>query len=302
MDYTLSPLERVHKIWYAVFIIRIWRNYIVSREDLSLKENFLTLNCYVCIELNAHSLILLLLHLKQTNSSNFFLPHLFGSQQCESLFRQIRSFTSTYSTVANCSVKEILSRVSKIQLQSEISFKYNCFKFPRLGHNHLKIIKSEMPSQEEISSQIEKCMEDAIHDAVQIGLLEKGDATHKSTLKCKIKPYVPNASSRKQFSNSNASCRRTEKQLPLLSNITLKNFADKFGNKNIAENSPYTEVFGSKIRRIIVKKTSLCWLLREESQKLSTDRLRRVQTSVRENRPKTLHFNLYTNKNHKKFK
>lgn len=146
MNHTLSPIERVNKIWYAVFMIRIWRHYVLSQKDLTLGENFLTLNCYVCIELNAHSLVLLLLYLNKAHMPHLFLPHLFGSQQCEAIFRQIRSFTSTYSTVANCSVKEILSRISKILLQSEISFNYNSFKFPRLGHHHLKIFKQEMPT------------------------------------------------------------------------------------------------------------------------------------------------------------
>lgn len=29
----LTPLERVNKIWYAVFMIRIWRQFIVSTSN-----------------------------------------------------------------------------------------------------------------------------------------------------------------------------------------------------------------------------------------------------------------------------
>lgn len=117
----LTRLERTNKMFYAVFMIRIWRDFIVSTNKLTLKENFLSLHCYTCIELNAHSLVLCLLYLRKENLSNLFHTLLFGSQQCESLFRQLRSMTTTYSTVINCSVKEILERISKIHFQNEIT-------------------------------------------------------------------------------------------------------------------------------------------------------------------------------------
>lgn len=99
MDVKLSPLERVKKIWNSIFILRIWRGYILSTKELTLKDNYMTLNCLTCIELNAHGLVMMLIYLKENNLSHLFKPHLFNSQQCESLFRLIRSFTSTYSTV-----------------------------------------------------------------------------------------------------------------------------------------------------------------------------------------------------------
>lgn len=120
MNPDLTPLERVEKIWFSLFVIRIWRQYILSTKKLTLKNNFLTQYSYICIELNAHSLLLLIVYLKEKNMSKLFKPDLFSSQPCESLFRRIRSYTSTYSTVANCTVKEILDRMNKIQLQIDI--------------------------------------------------------------------------------------------------------------------------------------------------------------------------------------
>lgn len=64
MDDSLLPLERVNKIWYSIFLVRIWRNYILNRK-LPLKNNFLTSNCYSCLEINAHTLILILLYVKK---------------------------------------------------------------------------------------------------------------------------------------------------------------------------------------------------------------------------------------------
>lgn len=37
MNNELSPLERIYKIWYAVFIIRIWRAFIVSKKNIIVK-------------------------------------------------------------------------------------------------------------------------------------------------------------------------------------------------------------------------------------------------------------------------
>lgn len=95
-------------------MLRIWRNFVVSQKSLTLKKNFMTVNCYSCVELNAHSLIISLIRLKENNMDNFFFPSSLDSQPCEGIFRQVRSFTTTYSTVANCSVKDTLERIIKI--------------------------------------------------------------------------------------------------------------------------------------------------------------------------------------------
>lgn len=119
-NHNLTPLERIEKIWFSLFVIRIWRQHILSTKGLTLKNNFLTQYTYVCIELNAHSLVSLIVYFKEKNMSKLFMPKLFSSQPCESFFRTIRSYTSTFSTVANCTVKEILDRMNKLQLQSDI--------------------------------------------------------------------------------------------------------------------------------------------------------------------------------------
>lgn len=98
----LTPLQRIRKIWYSLFILRIWRDSIQSSKEYTLKDNFLTANCFSCIELNAHSMILCMLYLKKVGKPELFIPSLFESQPCESIFRQIRSLTSVYSTVTNC--------------------------------------------------------------------------------------------------------------------------------------------------------------------------------------------------------
>lgn len=58
--------------------------------------------------------------------------------------------------------------------------------------------------------------------------------------------------------------------------IEFTNFADKFHGRNITENSKYVELNNKTKKRMVFKKTSLCWLHRNDYQKLSSDRLRRV--------------------------
>lgn len=175
-DENLAPLERVHKIWYSVFIIRLWREFVNSKKNLSLKKKFLSLNSYTCIELNAHGLLLSMVQFKKHNLSHLFLPTLFNSQHCESLFRQIRSISSTFSTVTNCTVKEMCQRISKIQLQSDIMSRFGSnFIFPRLNRSikteKLKVY--DLPELNEIHNEIEKSKQDALRDAVQLGLIQK---------------------------------------------------------------------------------------------------------------------------------
>lgn len=72
MDTKLTPIERIRAIWYPVFIMRIWRQFIENSWQLTLKDKFMTTNCYCCIELNAHALIFLIIHLKEINRADLF--------------------------------------------------------------------------------------------------------------------------------------------------------------------------------------------------------------------------------------
>lgn len=65
----ITSEERIYLIWYACFFCRAWRSWIMNSEKskmsaknrpksfYNLKENFLSSNCYTCIELNAHTLV-----------------------------------------------------------------------------------------------------------------------------------------------------------------------------------------------------------------------------------------------------
>lgn len=289
-DPNMLPLERLKKFYHATFLVRIWRNFILNQPGLTLKNNFMSSFCYYCIELNAHALVFTLLYLQKNNLTHLFIPHMLSSQPCELFFRQIRSFTSTNSTVVNFSTKEVLDRVSRTQLLSEIS-NDSQFVFPK----SLKSSKStclnpyEFPDEKLIISTIEKCQVSAIEEAKKYGLIKKQKL--EEICNCRVPPYVSN---RKIRHNENDDTiyfedgfEKLDELQTRLASTSLKNYADKFEENSLPETSSYVE-FALEHRRFVFKKTSLCWLLRKESYKCSSDRKYRVRGSKISKRKKNL--------------
>lgn len=90
-DKDMDPIDRIYKMWNAVYFLRCWRKSISIRKDLKITENFITTNAYHCIETNAHTLIEMIVKLRSLEEHNLFMPNLFNSQPCEHTFRQLRS-------------------------------------------------------------------------------------------------------------------------------------------------------------------------------------------------------------------
>lgn len=321
LNTNLSALERVHKLWYTVFLVRIWRHFVISHKNLTIKDNFLSIWSHTCIELNAHSMVHCLVNLRE--SPELFQPHLLDSQPCESTFRQIRSLSHVYSTVTNCTIKEVSDRMKKIQLQNDI-ISTSCpnYIFPKLKRmkdkNDSKSIP--LPSTREIYDEIERSRKSALSDAIKLGLITRADGG-SFNFECQVKPYVRPLDENKIESNQKRMkiaklplkkklkrlccykerCRMRnprniewcsnhrniefkrkptseyERNILRLRSITLKNFADKFVGTTVEESSPYVEVYRGNAKRTIVKKTSFCWLLRRDVERLSSDRLERVR-------------------------
>lgn len=282
MDLKLSPLERVRKIYYPLFVIRMWRNFVSESKKFILKDNFLSANCYACIELNASSLVELMLYLRKSNKESFFLPHLMSSQPCESTFRQFRSLTSTYSTVTNCTVKEALSRINKIQLQNEIIHLTSPnFIYPKLSKQFGTTNTHRIPTEKEIRDVIAQCKRDAINTAIYFNLISASSSERmkEKATSCQVKPYVPKRAIKPKIIPAMPTKTLTVSDFK---NIALKNYAEK-KSESINQTSPYLE-FHFSTKRIVVKKSSFCWLLRDDVKKMSNDRLLRVRTQIYSNK------------------
>lgn len=290
LDLRLSPLERVRHTWFSIFVLRIWKRFILeSGQKYSTEEDFISANCYACIEINGHSLVYLMLWLKERKLEHLFQPQMLGSQQCESIFRQIRSLSSTFSTVTNCSVLDIMHRMSKIELQNQIShFELKHWKFPRIGlpsssyfpttdRNGKNRIGApvQLPTKEEIISEIELAKIEAIEYSESLGMFLNDPKNYVCTFPKKQKkqqkqtiPDIGNSS----FETEG----RSENNLQLFSDVNFKPYSIKIDSEFITETSQYVKIRNKDGEILCVKKHMLCWFLSSTTSKLSSDRLRRV--------------------------
>ena len=115
-----------------MFVCRLWWTWIQHKEFASAttskskrrnsKENFfITLTAYLSVELNAHNLLCIILLVKGKQLPEEALnTYLFNSQSCESMFRNARSLSGTYSSIINFTVADFLRRSQKISILNGI--------------------------------------------------------------------------------------------------------------------------------------------------------------------------------------
>lgn len=113
---------------------------MLKTPNYSLRNYFITPNAYLCVELNAHSLILLIISLRESKNDSCFLPWLLGSQSCEKAFRTVRSMSSVFSTMINFSTLGLLRRLHRMHIQMvlEAEGDENKIHFPRIEHHKSK--------------------------------------------------------------------------------------------------------------------------------------------------------------------
>ena len=168
LDKSLDPLTRLEKAWFAVFFLHYWHCWLLQSPNYTFGSNFITLNAYVCIELNAHALITFLMTIRESNCESF-LPWMLGSQSCEKVFRSARSMTSIFSTVLNFSMLGLLRRLHRLHAQSclesesaETGIKYPRAEAHKLKDGHKKQEhRFELPSNEDIAKTVEKARKEA---------------------------------------------------------------------------------------------------------------------------------------------
>jgi hypothetical protein len=134
---------------------------------------FITRPAYLSVELNAHNLLYLVLLVKQKRLPKQALNniHLFNSQACESLFRDARSLTGTFSTKVNFSVKNFLRRSQKLSILNGLKYSQseNGLSFP-VHHKHKReqSSTSTSPLDEIDTLDIERLISNAYDQAIDI--------------------------------------------------------------------------------------------------------------------------------------
>lgn len=129
--------------------------------------------------------------------------------------------------------------------------------------------------RDEIVQVIIECRAKATSDAERLGLVVRDEMPDS----CNVQPFFYRPSRKKATVSSvlpYANQNMWSRILSYMRAISLRNFAVKFDGQDVEPNRPYVEI-PNDIKRIVVKKTTLCWLLRSDHVKLSSDRLERVK-------------------------
>lgn len=283
LDMALAPLERIKNIWYAAFLLRIWRESVLVNTDQEIKKHFITSYTYTCIEINAHSLVNIILYLKNNNLEHLFLPHLISSQPCEAIFRQIRSLSTLGSTVTNCSVLGMIHRCEKIELMNNISrsklpdftFETKTSRSREIYYNMTRYNESALPNRDEIIAIIELAKQEAIQDARKLGVRIDDSFDYSCKLSSTIKKKTKKQTQSLKIWNDGD-------QLKQFQGLNLSDYSHKIDLDKFDKKSPYVRIEDTNLedtgKRVIhVRKARLLSLYMERITKLSSDRNRRVQ-------------------------
>lgn len=257
LDRELKAIERIYRIWNAVYFLRIWRKWMEST-NYKTDDHFITANAFQCIEINAHALISGIQTLREKKCPELFLPELYASQPCEFVFRQMRSMGSVNYTKINFTLHELIHLIRRVELTSEIALlrlEKEKVVFPRIR----KVVEASnksvcaLPTDQEIIETILRARNDALESASRFKMC----MTSSVIQKCEIIITNPKVKPRSSFDIPS-----TEDS----DSLTQDEFV-------VVENEDGTT---KKLR-----KSTLVWLLTESNGKLSSDRLKRVQEMSR---------------------
>ena len=138
-EHRTTIIDRLYYAWCAVFIVRLWSAWLEKTNindihkriadlfptnpvpTISKPGLFITMPCFLSMELNAHSLTYLAVLVAEKKLTEEALhTSLFNSQMCESTFCVARSMSDPFSSVVNFSVHEFLQRVEKLAVLQSI--------------------------------------------------------------------------------------------------------------------------------------------------------------------------------------
>lgn len=264
LDVNLKPLERVYRIWHAVYFFRCWRKWIKSpHNNFSLDKNFLSNNAYTCVEINAHALIHLIVSLRTSQQNEFFLPELFSSQPCEHTFRQMRSMGTANFTKINFNLHELMHMIGRVEIMDNIVHTCKDITFPRIELKS-KIVEqtavdNNLPNDEDIICTMKRAQSDALKNAAKFDMC----FSEKDIESCELQ----------ERTRQNDETPMEEDFFDLLK----QSMADETRAENEIEKM--VEVINPDGSKRFLRKSTLVWLLCDSKDKLSSDRLKRVQSA-----------------------
>lgn len=280
LDMNLKPIERIYKIWYALYFIRGWRKWILSQTDYTLRENFITNNAYTCIEINAHAMIELIVKMRTMEQPNLFKPWLFASQPCEHVFRTMRSMGTANFTKINFSLNELFHMTARLEMTQKTIYSKQDIIFPRNLPNQSEH-SVEFPSDHEILNVMQKARSDAIKKAAEFDIcLDDNDITTTELRFTRQNQAEAIVELLQSFEDTD------EETLDLTLDPEENSLAKTTANTSFSrfDSNPSSEltinIIDSDGMMKTVRKSTFIWMMSESTDKLSSDRLKRVQGGV----------------------
>lgn len=269
LDVYLDPIERIYRIWNAVYFFRCWRKWIQSQNnEFSLAKNFISRNAYSCLEINAHALIYLIVSLRISQQNELLMTDLFSSQPCEHTFRQMRSMGTANYTKINFNLHELLHMVARLEILDKIVYSSKDIIFPRVelksknaGKVMEKLSVHKFPNDEDILSAMNRAKIDALQSAARFDMC----CNETDIDLCELQSEI----------NSNEETEIEEDYFGLIEQSIA--YEARNENDSVNEMEKTVDIVNPDGTTKNIRKSTLIWLLSESKDKLSADRLKRVQ-------------------------
>ncbi|CAM2725179.1 unnamed protein product [Rotaria socialis] len=189
IEKSTSIIDRIYHSWMTVFICRLWWAWLqlTDVEEISTEHQdknkaffFITKAAYHSIEINAHTLLSVVLLVCQHDLSQSAQSiSSFNSQACENIFRLTRSMSGTFSPNVNFTVGQFLRRAGKLSVlqdidrQNEHNLSECSLQFPKhhkRRHRKDMSINNRLDVSNNILTQntIEKTIHHAFDDAYKM--------------------------------------------------------------------------------------------------------------------------------------
>ena len=260
----------------------------------SVHQYFLTPQAVYSIELNAHCLIyLILLVIEGKLPEEVLCVDRFHSQSCEAIFRSARALSSNFSSGVNFTVLQFLNLIEKLSLFQKIKNQHEqvaspILRFPvhhKNKHNHLlsgETSRMKLPTRAEIEQTVVRAFDRATYYLEQVGVmavLSKNKSYDIVSFNNYARVLFEDKGILDDFFQEN------DDDDDVISIFRYHDDPDSlqsiFRTIRVCDNVPphlLRSYFKVRInhRDKFIHKSTACWILTEQNQKLSADRTQRV--------------------------
>jgi hypothetical protein len=334
IEKSTSLLDRVFHAWTSVFLSRFWLLWIekMGKKKLdnllvkltknsnecyhspkrSVQQYFLTPQAVYSIELNAHSLIyLILLVIEGKLPEEVLGVDRFHSQSCEAIFRSARALSSNSSSGVNFTTSQFINLVEKLSLLQKIKHQHEqttspVLRFPTHHKNKHSSLSSDqnahmkLPTETEIEQTVVRAFHKATDYLQQVGImndLRKNKLHGMINLNDHARALFEDKGILDHFSQEISDDDDSDYEVHESESFqegdddsdfdTIRYYDDPdssqptFRTIRVCDHVPahllpsYFKVRINDNNKFIHKSTA-CWVLTEQNQKLSADRTRRV--------------------------